>query len=335
MKVLIIRLVGLGDVASILLPAVKILHADIPQANIDVMTFGAGVELMTLAPEVNAILAVTQEQWPGDMHEATASFMSIANVVMQQKYDLVINLDTWFMPCFLAKVLKESGLNVQGNTINLSIDDLAQQVQSQELVQEYFQSPSLYLASSYPNMPDWTQPWWERHKDVPYPEFYLNHCCGFERAVDISIDIEADTAFKSGAGTKKIVALSLSGSKASKQYKAAEMLKIELERAGFFVWSQFDGSLPMQITLARLKVTDLLVTVATSTQWLAKLVGCPSLMIPGALPPSLLGAEITVDPVINCQYCYQNRCVENIDFACMDVAPKIILSKILGYFYPN
>lgn len=332
MKVLIIRLMGLGDVASILIPAVKIVRADNPQAHIDVLTFGAGVELMALVPEVNAVLAVTKEQWPSDMHQATASFMSIADAVVRQRYDLVINLDTWFMPCFLASLLKESGLNLQGNTINLSIDELSRQVQSQALKQEYFQTPHLYLASSFPNMQDWTRPWWNHYPDVAYPEFYLNHCCGFEHTVDIALNIEADHDFKSKAGTKKIVALSLSGSKASKQYKDAEMLRNQLEQSGFFVWSQFDGSVPMQATLGRLKVTDLLVSVATSTQWLAKLVGCPCLMIPGALPPSVLDAEIVVDRLISCQYCYQSQCVENINFACMNVHPALIHAKILNYF---
>lgn len=323
---------GLGDVASILIPAVKIIQSSYPQARIDVMTLGAGVELMTLVPEVNAVLAVTKDQWPSDIHQATDSFMSIADVVAQQGYDLIINLDTWFMPCFLASFLKESGLNVQGNLINLSVSDLLRQVQAQTLAQTYFQTPHQYLASTYPKMRDWTLPWWNQYPNVSYPEFYLSHCCGFEHAVDISLMIEADHDFKSQAGAKKIIALSLSGSKASKQYKDAEALTVQLEQAGFFVWSQFDGSVSMLTTLGRLKVTDLLVTVATSTQWLAKLVGCPSLMMPGALPPSVLGADFVVDKVQSCQYCYQNQCVENKNFACMDIAVQDVVKKVLGSF---
>jgi len=74
------------------------------------------------------------------------------------------------------------------------------------------------------------------------------------------------------------------------------------------VWGRFDGSLPMRTTLARLAVTDLLITVATSTQWLARLVGCPSLMLSGAMHPATLGAEITVDRQLDCQYCCQQGC---------------------------
>lgn len=323
---------GLGDVASILIPAVKIIHSQYQQATIHVLTYGAGVELMSLVPEVDAVLAVTPEQWPSDIDKAVSSFMGVADVVVTQQYDLIINLDTWFMPCFLTRVLKDAGLNIQGNYINYSIDDMLHKIHNNALTQSYFQNPNQFLASTYSNMADWMMPWWSQYPDTAYPEFYLNHCCGFAETVDISLSIEADLDFKQQAQAKKIVALSLSGSKASKQYREADTLRMQLEKAGFFVWSQFDGSVSMQTTLGRLKVTDLLVTVATSTQWLAKLVACPSLMIPGALPPGVLGAELVVDKVQSCQYCYQNQCVENKNFACMDIAPEFLLAKILDYF---
>jgi len=332
LKILIIRLMGFGDVASILIPAVNMIHQKHPHATIDVLTYGAGVELMSLVPTVNAVLAVSAEQWPSDIDKALPSFMDIAQVVIEQNYDLIINLDTWFMPCFLTRVLKDFGANVQGNFINYAVDALIHKIQSNTLTQAYFQTPNLYLASTYANMVDWSTPWWNQYPDTAYPEFYLQHCCGFEQEMDMSLSVEPDLAFKQQAETKPILALSLSGSKASKQYAHGKALQSLLEQAGFFVWSGFDGSAPMQTTLARLKVTDLLITVATSTQWLAKLAGCPSLMIPGALPPSVLGAELVVEKVKSCQYCYQNQCVENINFACMDIPPQQIVDKTLQYF---
>lgn len=323
---------GLGDVASILIPAVKLIYYKYPQAAIDVLTYGAGVELMVLVPEVGAVLAVTPEQWPSDIDKAISSFMGVAEVIVSQQYDLIINLDTWFMPCFLARVLKDAGLDIQGNIINFSIDDLFHKINSNTLTQSYFQTPSQYLESTYSQMADWTTPWWNQYPNIAYPEFYLNHCCGFERTIDISLSAEADLDFKQQAKGKKIVALSLSGSKTSKQYREADALRMQLEQGSFFVWSQFDGSVSMQTTLGRLKVTDLLITVATSTQWLAKLVGCPSLMIPGALPPSVLGAELVVEKIQYCQYCYQKQCVENLNFACMNIPPEHILEKVLQHF---
>jgi ADP-heptose:LPS heptosyltransferase len=332
LKVLIIRMMGLGDVASILIPAVNMIHQQHTHACIDVLTYGAGVELMSLVPTVNAVLAVSAAQWPGDIDKAIPSFIDIAQVVISQNYDLIINLDTWFMPCFLARLLKDSGANVQGNFINLSVDALIHKIQRNTLTQSYFQTPNLYLVSSYPNMADWSMPWWNQYPNITYPEFYLQHCCGFEQEVNMSLSVEPDLAFKLQAETKPIIALSLSGSKASKQYAHGEVLQSFLEQSGFFVWGRFDGSVPMQATLARLKVTDLLITVATSTQWLAKLVECPSLMIPGALPPSVLGAELVVEKQKSCQYCYQSQCAENINFACMDIPPEQIIEKTRQYF---
>jgi ADP-heptose:LPS heptosyltransferase len=325
-------MMGFGDVASILIPAVNMIHQQYTLATVDVLTYGAGVELMSLVPTVNAVLAVSAEQWPSDIDKAIPSFIDIAQVVISQNYDLIINLDTWFMPCFLARVLKDSGANVQGNFTNYAVDDLIHKIQSNALTQSYFQTANLYLISTYANMADWSTPWWNQYPNTGYPEFYLQHCCDFKQEVDITLSIEAELAFKLLAETKPIIALSLSGSKASKQYAHGKVLQSLLAQAGFFVWSRFDGSLPMQTTLARLKVTDLLITVATSTQWLAKLVGCPSLMIPGALPPSVLGAELVVEKVKSCQYCYQNQCVEHINYACMDIPPQQIVEKVLQYF---
>lgn len=335
MKILIIRMMGFGDVASILIPAVKIMHQQYTEATVDVLTYGAGVELMTLVPAVNSVLSVSPEQWPGDIDKAIPCFMDIAQVVISQKYDLIINLDTWFMPCFLARVLKDSGANVQGNFIDYSVEALLYKIERNTFTQSYFQTTNNFLASTYPNMADWTTPWWNQYPNTSYPEFYLQHCCGFEQKIDLSLFVDPDLDFKLQAQTKPIIALSLSGSKASKQYKQGKVVRSMLEQAGYFVWSQFDGSLPMQTTLARLKMTDLLITVATSTQWLAKLVDCPSLMIPGALPPSVLGAELVVEKITACQYCYQKQCVENINFACMEIVPQNIVEQTQDFFSMN
>ena len=330
MKILVIRLMGLGDVAAILVPAVKLTHQQYPNAIVDVMTYAAGVELMSLMPEVNAVLAITKAQWPSELNAAIVSFMQIADVVVAEQYDLVINLDTWWLPCFLARVLKDAGIPLQGNYINLAIEEFFKQIQLDNFTQSYFENPSEYLASTYPNMADWTTAWWDKYPEVNgYPAFYLNHCCGFKMPIDISLDIAADAVFKGQAQGKKIIALSCNGSKQSKQYPYGDALKNLLEQHGFYVWSQFDGSAAMHTTLARLKVTDLLITVATSTQWLAKLVACRSLMISGALAPRMLGAEFSVEKIQSCQHCYQKNCVENINFACMQVAPELILAQVL------
>lgn len=324
---------GLGDVASILVPAVRLVQQQHPEASISVLTYGAGCELMELIPGIHSILDVTSERWPNDLDFAVQNFMDIAEFVAAQQFDRIINLDTVFMPCFLARVLKDLKLDLVGNYINLSIHDLFQKLSQRELDQAYFQEPARYLSSNFPNMADWTIPWWHKYSDAgAYPGFYLNHCCGLDGFVDISLPIAPDLEFLHQAAGKNVIALSTAGSKASKHYRASSALRRQLEQAGYFVWSQFDGSLPMASTLGRLKVTDLLVTVATSTQWLAKLVGCPSLMIPGPLPPSVLGAELVVDPVQSCQYCHQSFCPEKRDFACLDIPPEHIVAKVSTFF---
>jgi len=335
-KILIIRLMGLGDVAAILIPAVKLLRNDYPQAQIDVLTHGPGGELMRLVCDVTQVHTISPEQWPDDIHPAVQSFLGVAEKIAADGYDQVINLDTWFMPCFLARVFQELGLDVRGNFMNMSTRDFFAHWKARDLPMEYFHEPARFLASTFPNMGDWTTDWWNRHPDAgSYPHFYLRHCCGFAGNIDISLATEPDLQFRDLALGRKIIALSLSGSKPSKQYRQQHLLRNRLEELGYFVWGQFDGTQSMQATLARLAVTDLLVTVATSTQWLARLVACPSLMLPGVFPPSILGAEYVVERQTKCQYCVQKDCPEKINFACMDVPPEQILQKVRERFQQN
>ncbi len=326
-------MMGLGDVASILIPAVKRLRQRHPRASLHVLTYGAGVELMSLVPEVDAVLAVTPAQWPNELDPAVQSFARIADVVVSQHFDRIVNLDTWFMPCFMARVLKDAGLDLQGNYLRLSTEAFFAKLHARQLTQDDFLYPERFLDSSFPNMADWTIPWWNKFPDAgAYPDFYLGHCCGLGSDFERTISIEPDLPFKQQAQGRKIVALSLAGSKASKQYRHAQALRLLLERAGHFVWGQFDGRVAMPVTLARLKVTDLLVTVPTSTQWLARLVGCPALLIPGPLPPRVLGPECVADRVLDCQYCYQDHCPEELNFSCMDVPPESIVAKVAAFF---
>jgi len=56
------------------------------------------------------------------------------------------------------------------------------------------------------------------------------------------------------------------------------------------------------------------------------------LIIPGPLPPDVLGAELVINKNLECQYCYQSHCPKNIDFACMDVKSEIIIEMANSYF---
>lgn len=326
-KILITRLAGLGDVASILIPAVRLLRQTEPNAVIDVLTYGAGVELMSLCPEVGDVLGISQEQWPRDLIPATQSFLGIAQIIAPRGYDRIICLDTWFMPCFLAQVLIDIGLNVEGNHLDRPVGDFFAALHAGKLPADYF--GTAFMASSYPRMQDWLRSWWLRPQPhANYPEYYLIHCCGLGDRIDPRLPIAPDAAFREAAAGRPIVAASFRGTTAIKHYKQADALTSLLRQAGCHVWTGFDGSLPMRTTLARLAATDLLVTVATSTQWLAKLAGCPSLMLPGAMHPTILGAEHTMGQTVDCQYCCQRGCPAGRDYACMDVPAEDVMTRV-------
>jgi len=326
-KILITRLAGLGDVASILIPAVGMIRRAEPDAVIDVLTYGAGVELMSLYPEVNDVLGITPDQWPRDLLPATQSFLNIAQIIAPRGYDRIICLDTWFMPCFLAQVLRDVGLLVEGNHLDRSTQAFFTALHAGKLPKDYF--GTAFMASTYPRMRDWLRPWWLTPQPHPhYPAYYLIHCCGLGEAIDFHLPVEPDAALRKAADGRPIVAVSCRGTTEIKHYKHADALMDQLRQAGYQVWTGFDGSLPMQTTLAQLAATDLLVTVATSTQWLARLAGCPSLMLPGAMHPGILGAEHTLEQTVDCQYCCQRGCPAGKHYACMDVPVDTIISQV-------
>lgn len=326
-KILMTRLAGLGDVAAILIPAVRLVHQQTPDATIDVLSYGAGIELMSLCPDIGDVLGITQEQWPRDLAPATQSFLNIAQVIAARDYDRVICLDTWFMPCFLAQVLIDIGLNVEGNHLDRSVNDFFTALHAGKLPTDYFETA--FMVSTYPNMQDWLRPWWlQPQPHASYPAYYLSHCCGLGKTIDTSLSIAPDTAFRGAAAGRPIVAVSYRGTTAIKHYKQADTLTRLLGQAGYQVWTGFDGTVPMQTTLSRLAATDLLITVATSTQWLARLAGCPSLMLPGAMHPAILGAEYTMGQTVDCQYCCQRGCPARRDYACMDIPAVAVMERV-------
>ncbi|MDA0630282.1 MAG: hypothetical protein O2981_02765 [Proteobacteria bacterium] len=87
----------------------------------------------------------------------------------------------------------------------------------------------------------------------------------------------------------------------------------------------------MQTTLNRLNASQLLVTVPTSTQWLGRLAGCPSLVLSGPMSPALLDAKHWPQQHTDCQYCYrESHCPENRNFECMETAPETLVDQVLN-----
>ena len=332
MKILIIRLLGLGDVANILIPAARMIKAKNPSNTVDVLTYGAGVELADLCPEISDVLAVEKEQWPDDPVKAITSFSSLAFFLTQREYDEIYCIDTWFMPCFLATYLREIGLNVQGNFISKGTQEITQSIISGDAESAYFKSTN-YLESTFKNMECWQAEWWEIYTEYEnYARFFLMHCCSLQGEYDMTLDIEADEVLPKISSGKKVIAVNHAGSGKNKDYTNYRELVSSLEKSGFHVWSRFDGSQPILKTLKMLRSTDLVVTVATSTQWLAQAVGTPSLVIPGCLPPKVLGADLCVENPIKCQFCVKEPCTENPDYECMNVDPALLVDGCLEYF---
>ncbi|HED66911.1 MAG TPA: hypothetical protein ENJ09_15315 [Planctomycetes bacterium] len=334
MKVLIIRTLGLGDVACIGVPAARRIRRRHPDAELWFLTLGAGAEILELVPEVDRILRIDQSDWPDTIVPAIRSFAAIAERLAGFGFDLVYNIDTWFMPCVLGRMLAELGLEVVGNTTRASIEEIAASVRNATIRQEDVLYPSRFMQSTFPGMGAWNTRWWVDDPNAgPHGRFYLERCCGLGEPADLplggELDVEEDDSVRDGE--KPVIALGLDSRTRARTYAHQDALHNLFEEAGFSVWSRFDGSQPMVKTLGQLASSDLCVTVSSAPQWLAASVGCPSLLIPGNVPPATLRPEMAIAPHLDCQHCMSTECPEGIDYACMDVAPEVILAATLRF----
>ena len=121
MRILLVRLMGLGDVASILVPAAYLYRERYPKASITALTYEAGEEIMHLHPEVDDVMAISKAQWPDDLMSAVEQFMQLGESIAAQQFDLIVNLDTWFMPCFMTRALRDTGFTIEGNYLNQGV----------------------------------------------------------------------------------------------------------------------------------------------------------------------------------------------------------------------
>ncbi len=298
-KVLIIRMLGLGDVTCVGIPAIRYFKNKFPDADIHFLTYAAGEEVVRLAEPDITVKAMKKGEWPDDFLPALEAFLGLAESIVGEAYTHIINLDTWFMPCFLARFLKDVGEPVSGNCIAKSLQELLNEFQAQTLRPEFVNDPSEYIESSFMAMPRWHSPWWEfgTLPDFGYPEFYLRACCGFsEIDMNMSINVPSNERLEKLRKRKKVIALATKARTDERSYPFADKLESLLKQAGFEVWTGFDGSVPMRKTLSNLKASDLLVTVPSAPQWLATAVGCPSLVISGEVDPRTLMPDYATDP---------------------------------------
>ncbi|MEP2650958.1 MAG: hypothetical protein ABJH06_03105, partial [Paraglaciecola sp.] len=227
-KILLIRMLSTADVCAIGLPVARYFQQQHSNAEVHFLTFGDGGRLMQLAEPNLTIHTVKKAQWPDDFFQALEAFLAIAETIVGETYTKIVNLDTTFMPCFLARFLKDAHEPVSGNYLNMSISSLLEKVQSQQLQADYVNSEQAYLDSSFTTMYKWQTQWWE-FGDTPdggYPEFYLKRCCGLVTdSLSQSINVVPDKRLTKKAKLKKVVGLCLKQADDQHSYSQTPELK--------------------------------------------------------------------------------------------------------------
>lgn len=288
-KILLIRMLGFGDVTCIGIPALRYYQARYPDAEIHFMTYAAGKEIIQLAEPDVTVTGLDKGQWPDDIVAAMDVFLQLAQPIISENYTEIVNLDTWFMPCFLARFLKDVGMPVTGNTLTRSIDAILQAFETRTLSPAYVNDPAHYMASDWPGMAAWHTPWWLSSEPIAggYPAFYLQQCCGF---ADLKLDMHIDLPNPLPATDEPapLIAVATEARTQERNYPHKAELMSLLAQRGYVAWSQFDGSVPLAATLARLQQSDLLITVPSAPQWLAASVGTPSYVLSGNVDPRTL-----------------------------------------------
>ena len=302
-KVLLIRMLSSADVCAIGLPVLRYFQKNNPQAEIHFLTFGDGAELIRLAEPNVVIHHVTQQQWPDNFFLAMESFLGLAEEIVGENYSQIINLDTTFMPCFLARFLADAGEPVSGNYLNMSVQQLIQQFQDKSLQAEYVNSPQAFMASSFVNMHKWFGRWWQYDAEYEggYPEFYLTKCCGLVvDKLDQAINVGVDKRLVKKAKSNKVIGLCFGQSDDGYLYPHTERLKKLLEQKGFVVWTEQETKGNIRSLLKMLAATDLMVCKPSGHRWYAQAVDCATLLVSGNSEPALLMPEFATDPVSPC-----------------------------------
>ncbi|NTS75381.1 hypothetical protein HR060_00765 [Catenovulum sp. SM1970] len=296
-KILIIRMMTLADVISIGVPALRHYQQKYLDAEITFLTHDQGAEIADLVDKRIKVQLLPNGTWPDNILPAMESFLGLAEDIVRIGYDEIICLDTHFMPCFLARFLKDAGENVIGNTMNKSVQDLITEFQTQTLKPEYVSDAREYLESSFFTMVSWHTQWWQTSPaEKGYGEYYLAKACGLTNfTYDNHIDVEPAISLNEVKSDKKIIALATQTTGQEQGYPFTKQLKWALEDLGYHVVSSFNSSTPIKQQLALLKQADLAVTTANASLWLAKAVACPTLTLAGDLPPVTLMADYTIE----------------------------------------
>ncbi|MDP5032903.1 glycosyltransferase family 9 protein [Paraglaciecola sp.] len=331
-KILIIRMLSDSDVVAIGLPALRFFKQKFPEAEIHFLSFGQAAGVLKLAePETDVKVL---EYWPDDFFQAMEAFLGLAEDIIGEAYSQIVNLDTAFMPCFLARFLQDAGEPIGGNYLSISIQTLLDKVKDQSLQADYVNVPATYMLSSFFTMSRWFSNWTvgDYLPEGGYPEFYLKQCCGFG---SITMDNRIDMNIQPGARneTKKAtVALCLSQSDDGYIYPYSTDLALALQEAGCKVWFDRDSNFELSGLLRKLANSDLVVCKASAFKWYADAVACPTLLISGMANPKIVMPDFATDTTAPCplhsgQVLTQN---ERLQARCLCEKPAVLADNIVS-----
>ncbi len=290
-RILLIRMHDSSDVVAIGVPAVRYFQQLFPNTELVLLTYGAQTDFIRLAEPNLKVMELPSEPWPDNIIPAMEYFVGLAGKVIEGEYTQIINLDTSFMPCFMARFLKDAGEPVAGNYIDMSVEQLLTEFQTQTLSPDYVNKWQNYLQSTFSGMSKWRNMWWQSgiEPENGYPEFYLRHCCGFDQMdFNLTIDIEANHTLMKEQKKSKVVAIG--------EFSEARSLAKLLEKQGYVAWLLGDYQDSVRKTLSRLKASDVMVCYPGDSFWYAKSVDCTTLLISGDIEPTSLMPDYATEP---------------------------------------
>lgn len=296
-KILIIRMQSVGDVSAIGLPALRFFKQRFEHAEIHFLTFAQGQSIIELAEP--SIKVFTLAHWPDDFFQAMEAFLGLAESIIGEGYQQIVNLDTAFMPCFLSRFLKDAGEPIAGNYLSIAIEPLLKRIQTQSLQADFVNQASHYCQSSFFNMSRWFTPWWNSSTmpDGGYPEFYLKQCCGFSK-LDMDSRIERVSPRTQSSHTQ--IAFAFDESEDGYAYPYADTLATALKAKGFTIVEIKASALSIANTLNKLANSALLVAKPNGVRWLANHVDCPVLLVSGAAQAQVYMPDYATDTSLPC-----------------------------------
>ncbi len=294
-----------GDVLAIGLPAVRYFQNRFPSAQITVLTYGDSEAFFeTGVPQVS-IMRLEQGRWPDNIVVAMETFLGLAEEVVAENFSHIVNLDTAFMPCFLARFLKDAGEPVEGNFLSYPVAELIDELQQETLKPAKVSDAETYLASTWLTFGQWFTKWWD--SAVPpaggYPEYFLKRCCGLR-----DIDIDMTLSVSATRPVKPYIAIYSEKAEQGLVDTQAFTRLLSAKGVKYQVLSDDDD---ITENLQLVNGAELLVTIPSAFQWYAVATQTPTLLLAGTFDPRItmpdyattvnqpIDAEVLVNDIVN------------------------------------